>query len=69
MKQTITYIRQCKSCGEKKTYIMRDDNVNSDLTDKDMNFIILNKKSAPDQFDFCAHCNMETKQEIIAFDY
>lgn len=69
MKQQVTYLKKCLKCDNVEKYIMRDHNVNSDLTDKDIYMLIANDVKSPLDSDWCEKCKMHTLQMKVGWDY
>lgn len=60
-------ISKCQHCGEMMTWLLRRDNVNSTLTDKDIRTIAVNHLGEK-MHEWCDNCNMFTLQIVVAFD-
>ena len=68
MKEKITYEVECRRCHQRTTYVLRDTNVNP-MSDKDVHHVLMLKKQETHGFHYCEYCEMDTKNEIISFDY
>ncbi len=66
MTETVTYKTLCKNCNRKSEYIMRSENVNPNLSDNDVMYIIKNKPEY--EYSNCEHCKLITKKEYISFN-
>lgn len=65
----IIYYKKCLCCGNLGAYILRDDNIV--FSDKDI-FKSIADSCEPQnrvRVEWCEKCQMETKQEKVAWDY
>lgn len=71
MKQRIIAYKKCLCCGNTQGSFLRDKNVNNNITDSDVYYIIASSCEENNRIrtDWCDVCNMVTKQEVVAWDY
>lgn len=67
MQQEITCIRICNYCDELIEYNVRSGNINSNLTDRDIQYIIAKSIKEPSKLMHCDECELETVQTIVAW--
>lgn len=67
MKAKITYFMRCEYCNKITEYIAREKNVNSDLTDKDIQKLICIHFEHPQEMRYCEYCKMDTLQTRVAW--
>ena len=66
MKQLVLSVTRCENCRTKAKYYIRDENVNSCLSDKDIHHIIA--KRTPQNYDYCDKCKCTTLQTLVAWE-
>jgi len=71
MKTKVLKYTKCLKCGNINTSIMRDDTINSDLTDKDIHLLIETSCEPQNRVrvSWCEKCKMHTKQEDVGWDH
>ncbi len=67
MKHMITYFLKCEYCGKISEYIVRDKNVNKELTDSDIRKMISMYHESPTNISYCYGCELETLQTRVAW--
>ena len=71
MGKKVNYYKKCLCCGNISKKILRDVNISSGMTDKDI-YQIIAQSCKPEnriRVEFCKKCELETKQEDVAWNY
>lgn len=71
MKKEVWYYKKCMLCGKVMAYLMRAEDANTTITDKDIYMMIASSCEPQNRIrtEWCEDCNMHTKQEEVGWDY
>jgi len=67
MTRKVVRIEKCLRCGDETEYIVRDDNVNSGITDNDIRIMMLSEVEETSKFKECTGCWLETRHMVVGW--
>ncbi len=67
MKDKITFYMRCEFCNRMTEYLLRDNNTNQELTDREIDLFISVKDENHNVFKVCNHCELLSLQTRVAW--
>jgi len=67
MKKKVLRLEKCQKCGWETQYLVRGDNVNSKMTDKDIRIMMLSDVEGTPRFKECQGCKLETLHMVVGW--